>query len=481
MRQKISAKGVAIAASLFLLICSAGLLVRGEIIGRIVGFVDEGAGMRAQIYQDTIELLKTVPLAGVGLGNFDAIFPLFRNASLNGQRVIHPESDWLWLASEMGLVSLVFLLIASACCFRWPGNATTARNQDIQLACKIAILIFLINSFFDVPGHRLGTVLPLLLVAGICCGLSLEAAGGFAIPWTSRFVGVGLIGFAFFVLGSDSANSKIQSALAQKDWEQVDELTSTALNCAPMNWSLRVDRGYAKVHQKKWLQAIADFRCALVLEPKLTVVPYEVGRAWTGVSVPMAVSAWRECLRRSREDERSEYYGQILDSSAQDPRFLEPALRLADGDLELCLAALRSGHADLKTMQFLESEKPRLDPDQIRSVLKAEAWQAAIENNYLKAYELGRKAIRHIAFPVRQERSEQECRLALIENPEDLGAGFDLCLILESEKRWPEALRILGDLCHGQNCPDYLKLMKADSLASLTDWPAAWNALSELF
>jgi tetratricopeptide (TPR) repeat protein len=217
-----------------------------------------------------------------------------------------------------------------------------------------------------------------------------------------------------------------------------------------------------------------------LLEPKLAIVPFDEGRAWIGVSVPMAVSGWKECLRRSRGDERSEYYRQILDESARDERLLESALRLSDGDSTLALVALRSGHADFKTLQFLEEEKPKLNYDQIRAVLKAEARQAAAEKNYVKAYELGRQAVRNIPFPNREQRSEQECRVALIKDPQDIGAAFDLCLILGSEKRHEEAVNILENLCRSRDCPDYIQLMKAEFLASLTDWPAAWTAINPL-
>ena len=46
----------------------------------------------------------------IGLGNFDEIFAVFRNASLNGTRTIHPESDWLWLWAEMGWLAIPLTL-----------------------------------------------------------------------------------------------------------------------------------------------------------------------------------------------------------------------------------------------------------------------------------------------------------------------------------------------------------------------------------
>jgi tetratricopeptide (TPR) repeat protein len=480
IQQRISAKGFAIAASAFLLISSAALLMGGNVSARLLGLFSEGAGLRVQIYQDTLQLVKTAPFAGIGLGNFDAIFPWFRHASLNGQRILHPESDWLWLVAETGVVSVFCFVVASACCFNWPPRLARTRDEDVQLACKIVIVLFIINSLFDVPGHRLGTILPLLFVAGIYCCSTLTADGALAVPWISRLLGIGLVAFGVSFLRSDSTESQLQRVLARGDFEEAEKLASRALTRTPLNWSLYMTRGYANVHEKKLLQAIADFRYALFLEPKMAAVSFGEGRAWIGVNVPMAVAAWKECLSRSNGNERNEYFRQILEVSAKDERLLAATLRLSDGEPALALVALRSGLADSRTLRFLEEEKPKLDSEQIRVVLKAEARQAAAEKNFQQAYELARQAVRNIPFPNKQQRSEQSCRIALIENPGDMSAAFDLCMVLESEKRRDEALSVLDSVCRDRNCPDYLQLMKADFLASLTQWPAAWEVISGL-
>jgi tetratricopeptide (TPR) repeat protein len=480
IRQKISAKGLAIAASTVLLIWSAALLIGGGVSARLFGLFNEGAGLRLQIYEDAFQLSKTVPFAGIGLGNFDAIFPLFRNASLNGQRIVHPESDWLWLVAEAGVMSAIFLIVASACCFGRLARTGGTKEQDVQSACQIAIVLFVINSVFDVPGHRLGTILPLLFVAGVYCRSTLTAEGAALIPWISRLIGIGLVGFGAFLLRSDSIETQSQLISRNVNWEKAEKLASSALARTPLNWSLYMTRGYANIHQKKLLQAVADFRYALFLEPKMPIVPYDEGRAWAGVNVPATVASWKECLNRSEGSERGEYFRQILDVSATDMKLLEATLRLSDGDTGLALVALRSGRADLKTLQFLEGERPKLDPDQIRVLLKAQARKAASEENFQQAFELARQAVRNIAFPQRKERSEQECRIALVKNPEDVSAAFDLCAVLGAEKRNDEAVRVLDNVCRNGNCPDYLRLMKADFLALLTQWPAAWEAVSGL-
>jgi tetratricopeptide (TPR) repeat protein len=480
IRRRISAKSLAIGASVFLFILSTTLLIGGNVTARLLAVFTEGAGLRVQIYQDTFQLVKTSLFAGIGLGNFEAIFPWFRNASLNGQRILHPESDWLWLIAETGVFSVFFLVVASVCFFGRPMRLAHTKEEDVQLACRIAVVLFVINSLFDVPGHRLGTILPLLFIAGIYCRSTLTAEGAWAIPWISRLLGIGWVAFGVFVFRPASTESQLRLALANGGFEKVEKLASRALTRTPLNWSLYITRGYANVHEKKFLQAIADFRYALFLEPKMAIVPFDEGLAWIGVNVPMVVAAWKECLSRGSGSERNEYFRQMLDESAKDEKLFEATLRLSDGDSALALVALGSGHADFKTLQFLEGEESKLDSGQIRVVLKAEARKAAAEKNFQQAYELARQAVGNIPFPNTHRRSEQACRVALVENPGDMSAAFDLCVVLGAEKRRDEAVSVLDSVCRDRNCPEYLRLMKADFLALLSQWSAAWDVISEL-
>jgi tetratricopeptide (TPR) repeat protein len=120
----------------------------------------------------------------------------------------------------------------------------------------------------------------------------------------------------------------------------------------PLDWTLYVTRGYANVSLQKWLQAVADFRYALLLERKLPMVPFDEGRAWVGVNRELALAAWNECLRRSSGTERNEFYRLILATSYCDPRLREEALRLSDTDAQLAMTALRSGYADSTSWNF---------------------------------------------------------------------------------------------------------------------------------
>src|SRR5207249_12272472 len=67
-----------------------------------------------RIFHDTFRLIRNSPWCGIGFGNFESIFAIFRNASLSDPRALHPESDWLWLWTELGWPTVVLTIVGIA-------------------------------------------------------------------------------------------------------------------------------------------------------------------------------------------------------------------------------------------------------------------------------------------------------------------------------------------------------------------------------
>ena len=99
---------LALGISLFLLLLllTALLLFGGQTFERFhlhdFGSVGISSNLRWQIFHDTFRLIRNSPWCGIGFGNFESIFAIFRDASLGDPRALHPESDWLWLWTELG-------------------------------------------------------------------------------------------------------------------------------------------------------------------------------------------------------------------------------------------------------------------------------------------------------------------------------------------------------------------------------------------
>ena len=157
--------------SALLLFASVFLLAGGDLIAR---FGSESLNdFRLKIFTDTFALIKASPWTGTGLGGFAEVLPLYRHASATQQRILHPESDWLWLAAETGLPGVLAAGLLLAHAVARPGlRLDAASDRPLRWALALASLGFLLHSTLDVPAHRLGTMLPALLVFGLATGRS---------------------------------------------------------------------------------------------------------------------------------------------------------------------------------------------------------------------------------------------------------------------------------------------------------------------
>jgi O-antigen ligase len=473
-----SIRTLAIGGGVVLLLITAALLLGEQVVGRFQEFLINGAGLRANIYQDTIQMIAADPLAGVGLGNFSAIFSSFRDTSLNSMRVIHPESDWLWLTAEAGAGSLLFCMVSLAGLFFRTTKPASRRERDILLAARVGIFAFLCNTFFDVPAHRLGTVLPALCIGALAWSPALLFPGKSWVPWFSRVAGIGLLVLSFSLLFSSAANDIPRQEFVRADWRSVEKKIDRGLRIAPLDWSFHLIRGSANVRLGNWIEAIADFRAARVLEPKLADVPFDEGCAWLGSSPRLVIAAWQEALNRKDQDQN--LYLQMLDKSAPFTEVHRAVLRLADAHINLALAALKSGYADNATLDSIAAGRRELTSEQLKIVDQAWSRRFAAEGDYQQAYQLGVQVLRKTIFPVRRPISENECRLALVRDPADYSAAFNLCSILQEQNRKADLLQVLNSITTRPECPQYFCLMKGDLLASMNDWLGAWNAISEL-
>src|SRR5206468_10323338 len=127
---------------LLLLLLTALLLFGGQTLERFhlhnFGSTGISSNLRWQIFHDTFRLIRDSSWCGIGFGNFESIFAIFRDASLSNQRALHPESDWLWLWAELGWPAVVLILIGIALFFSRVFPLREGTNQLYRLAALTA-------------------------------------------------------------------------------------------------------------------------------------------------------------------------------------------------------------------------------------------------------------------------------------------------------------------------------------------------------
>ncbi len=133
---------------------------------------------RLRIYRDTLGMIRDTPLTGAGLGSFSLVFPPYRQASINPNLVLHPESDWLMWIAETGLPASV-CLAATACLVFWRWRPSREHPYwPLRWAFLAAALAAVAHGLVDVPAHRAAVGWWVLILAGLALqpgGAGLQA------------------------------------------------------------------------------------------------------------------------------------------------------------------------------------------------------------------------------------------------------------------------------------------------------------------
>lgn len=336
--QRKSWKTLAVGASLVLVLVSIVLVGGGAFAGRFAGRADSQVAFRTFIWRDTLALIHASPWCGAGLGNFTALFPLFRNLSVNQQSVLHPESDWLWLAVETGwlgvatAVALAFIVLRGAFPF------VSGSRRHLRGAAWAGAVAALLHAGIDVPGHRVGSAFLALFVMVVARreeGKETETSPRRASKTTaiaSRLLGMAALGASAWFLSRIPDSAALAELLSRGGrYPEAESAANRALVRAPLDWHAYFTRGGARACQGRNIEALADFRRARTLEPHYAGVPFEEGRFWLQTQPLLALTVWREALRRLPSPEDEALYGAMLGDAPDDAGFRTALLTLAKG------------------------------------------------------------------------------------------------------------------------------------------------------
>jgi O-Antigen ligase len=515
-----------ISLSLFLLLLTAVLLFGGQTLERFqlhdFGSAEISSNLRWQIFYDTLRLIRNSPWCGIGFGNFEPIFAIFRDASLGGTRALHPESDWLWLWTELGWPALVLVIVGVTLLASRVFPLRTGTNQGYRLAALIAALLFAIDGIVDVSGHQVGTAFAAVFLLGLSVHrpLSLKKS-----QWTSiffRFVGLLLLaaGFSLFVadrgekllsgsVGVASAKQLSAAADTELNFNETVALTTNALRWAPLDWELYLERAIAEVELNQTKDAVDDFRRARFLEPIAYDVPLAEGNAWFPYRPVLAVAAWREALRRAGPLRPQVYASMLTDASLGSPE-VSPILEtigLDEHDLALpylsrisgarfnrALAQVLKNDPDLRS--FSETEKLALfafwsergDPEEISRAVEQHpdwlryAWLGvakykASKNDFRAGYELTQRYGEPIALPrVATNFSLQQSEKRFQAAHDNYAIGYELYRAQMQNGRIDDALLTARHFSERPNAPAYFHFLEAQCWAGKQNWERAWNA-----
>ncbi len=528
--RKWSGGGIAIAVSAMLTLLAGLLVFGGETIARFrpaLGSSDSiPSDYRWLIFRDAWTMIQASPWSGLGLGNFESVFALYRDASRGVTRSLHPESDWFWVAAEMGWPALILLLAAALLFVRRALPLQEGTNQRLRYAALLGAVLFLLHGFVDVSGHRLGSFLAGTLLLGLAQLRPLETPPRRWPPILFRFLGAcfALVSLLWFFgwrsslpvpgrLGVEYAKKAAVVANRGHRFTDAIGLLDRGLEWAPLDWQLYFLRAVARVDLRESpAEALADFRRARFLEPNAYQLPFEEGKAWLGWQPTLALTAWREALQRQGAREAGIYSLMLADAANYDRRVHDGLREFAHGRPDLTIKYLETATrpqfeavleqllaADPELQRFSPEEKKRFfaiwserDPlEQLRRSVQTHpewlefAWPGvaryhAGRHEYEEAWQL----VRRYAPPPALPQYSAEAPLAQLErelyrSPDDYAAGYALFRAQFDAGKTDDALATLRHFTSGPEAPAYFHYLEAEAWATKEHWERAWQSWQE--
>ena len=523
-------KNFAIGLSAGLLLLSLFFLFGGSTLDRFQPAVDGvdtyAPDYRTRIQEDALFISFKSPLLGVGLGNFEPIFTSMRDASADQNRTIHPESDWLWMAVEMGWLASALIL---AGLYWWLSQClpfNVRAGEALRRAAMIAFVLFLLHGFVDVAGHRLGSFSVGLLMAALALSPHRKVSTS---PWVAPvFRGLALIVALIGAWWLDSCSNdsvpptsatlariheRLNQATADGRIASVYENANAALNIAPLDWTNYFRRACAEAFRTGGLkQADKDFKVARFLEPHWIGLCQSEGEIWLQVNEPArCLEAWNEALRRAGPDNTTTYTA-LLRLADQNPQVHLGLRQAAQTNLNYQLAFLEYAKPDeMKEMidamlardpslhaltpeqlsRFFTAWSVRGDQDAMAQCLEQHPeWQEALWK-ILAHYYAGRQdfalasltALRYLPHPPSQAAALSEdmtnLQITFARHPEDVIEGVELCQAEIQAGQVDDALTTIAQLEKDKDCPRYIAYFQAQLYAKKQNWEQAYDALRD--
>ncbi len=151
-----------------------------SIPGRVKSIVDPQSHHnihRINIWHGSLDMIRERPVTGVGAGNWCIHIPKrfdhrFEQLEALGWR--QPHNDFIWIASEQGIIGIVLYLVAFGVMLFYLIRIISSKKEKVKKEHKVFALLllagltaYLIDSFFSFPYERID-IMTLLMIISAC-------------------------------------------------------------------------------------------------------------------------------------------------------------------------------------------------------------------------------------------------------------------------------------------------------------------------
>ncbi len=497
--------------------------------------IDPGA--RWSLFVESINMTLHAPWLGIGLGNFECIFPQITALHVPSSRFLHPESDLLWLLTEGGLLTLIpcllilmWIVLATGPWFgRKKMSSSNRLDRKLRNSAAIAFGIGALHGLGDVPSHGLGFAMFMALLAGTSIRpRRLKESATVRERWISRLAGLGALWLGFcwisvslghpLPLGKSAAmalRSRAQKLASSGSTSIAMSLMNQSISMSPMDFRLYYDRACIRLLQNTSQdEALLDFSRSRALDPQYAPFCYTEGVTWLDYNPQNSIVGWREFLRRNPTASSGiyGYYRAMLNHASQHLELREPLWHLATtSDLKLdFLESVRSREEFDMCLRSLLLNQPQLDglgPAQRQRVFaiwlqfgdqkalmaaletkpkwRNDGWQILAEyyaqnSDFQRACQT---AIPYLTSIIRSAPGTSSdipaLERAMLYNPEDSRSGIDLFQAQKNTGNIDGALRTLEKVATNPNAPTFVRQEIAALYIMKQDFRRAWEHLRE--
>jgi tetratricopeptide (TPR) repeat protein len=387
--------------------------------------------------------------------------------------------------------------------------ARKSRGATIRAAGMACAVMLAFNSGFDVSGHRIGTLFPVILLATLA--LPSARAGNFSsvMRHTAKFLGAALLAVGLiwilggsgipFLPGVQGISPLQENGQAAMKAGRSDEAVAIFERCEkfrPLDWGVHWTLSDWLLAQGKLDPAWREFQASNALLPYLYWTVRQGAEKWMVPSPGRAAVAVLEVIRKAPQGKRAEIYAGFLSKSRDNPRMRAILLNLFPDDPEFEFVRTQQAAPDAsnKRLKRLVERTENLSraPDQLTSPvlrlmlernqlaeidaivaenprLKRTAWEILFEreirsNRNKEALDIYFNFAPKPAIPATLNRSDlRSVERAAALAPLDLSTSIAYYQALSGAQRDKEALWQLRHIMELRNAPAYIWFLAAQA------------------
>ena len=275
-----------------------------ERAGSLVQLTNASTQERLQLWSRTLRMIREHPLAGVGLGKWRVVIPTYGMEGMRSDTgTLHfqrPHNDFLWAASETGVVGgvlyLAFFVSVVGVAIAVMLRAGSTHDRFVGTLMLFGVSCYVLDSLFSFPKERIAHSVYLALLIGTLLSFHRDTGDRPATLSSSRrwTMVILLLVWAMTLFAGRVAWSRyraevhLRRALEARtvgDWpsmvahlDRIDRrFYDMDPSSAPVDWY----RGVARFEMGDTTAALADFHSALAVHPNHVHVLNNIATCYT--------------------------------------------------------------------------------------------------------------------------------------------------------------------------------------------------------